>query len=301
MSNEEMVEQIRSRSGDRQELLQALYDRNRGLIYRTVRPYISGGMEEQDAMQEAFLGLLEAVERYDPGRGSFTSCLCLWVRSVVGRWHDNTGDQKRIPVHMRNRIRKYLRLRQEWQQETGEDPPDLAVRHELKITQEQLQDLRRTIREMDPVSLSDPLTGTEDLEIVDSIPDPLIDVELEAVEAVDSCRDAVKIWEAVDNLPENRAEVIRLRYAEQRTMTATAEALGISRERVRQHEDKALRALKRNKTIMQIGRSRGYGSSVYHGGLSRFLLSGSSVVEETVLRRLSPQPEGQIMHNRRPG
>ena len=300
MSNEEMVEQIRSRSGDRQELLQALYDRNRGLIYLTVRPYISGGMEEQDAMQEGFLGLLEAVERYDPGRGSFTSCLCLWVRSVVGRWHDNTGDQKRIPVHMKDRIRKYKQTFRDYMTATGREPEDRILRAVLKISQEQLQDVRRTIKEMEPLSLSDPVPGVEDLTIGDCLPDPLVDVEQDSNEAVDNERDAVRIWEAVDNLPENRAEVIRLRYAEQRTMTATAEALGISRERVRQHEDKALRALKRNKTIMQIGRSRGYGSSVYHGGLSRFLLSGSSVVEETVLRRLSPQPEGQIMHNMRP-
>lgn len=290
MSNEEMVEQIRSRSGDRQELLQALYDRNRGLIYRTVRPYISGGMEEQDAMQEAFLGLLEAVERYDPDRGSFISCLCLWVRSVVGRWHANTEGSKRIPVHMRDRIRKYKQTFRDYMTATGREPEDRILRAVLKISQEQLQDVRRTIKEMEPLSLSDPVPGVEDLTIGDCLPDPLVDVEQDSIEAVDNERDAVRIWEAVDTLPENRAKVIRLRYAEQRSMTATGEALGISRERVRQQESVALRDLKRNKTIKQIGQSRGYGSKVYHGSLSRFLLTGSSVVEEVALRRLEPEP-----------
>lgn len=292
MSNEEMVEQIRSRSGDRQELLQALYDRNRGLIYRTVRPYISGGMEEQDAMQEAFLGLLEAVERFDPDRGSFISCLCLWVRAVVGKWYSDTGEQKRIPEHMRSRIRKYQAVMQEWMQETGQEPEDRILRSALRITQDQLQDLRRTIREMDPVSLSDPVGGVEDLTIGDCLRDPLEDVEQEIIESVDAERDAVRIWEAVDSLPENRAEIIRMRYVEQRTMKATGEALGITGERVRQQESKALQSLRHNKQIKLIGQSRGYGSVVYHGGLGRFRNTGSSIVEDVVLRWLRIQSGG---------
>ena len=293
MSNEQMVEKIRNGSGDRQELLGLLYEGNRGIIYKTVKPYIDSGMEEPDAMQEAFLGLLEAVERFDPDRGSFISCLCLWVRSVVGRWHTNTQDAKRIPVHMVERIRKYQRICQEYRTQTGQEPEDKILRVALRISQEQLEDVRRFLRERDPVSLSDPVPGFEDVTIGDAIPDPLADPEQEAIDAVDDERDAVRIWEAVDTLPDDQPEIIRLRYEQRQSMRQAGERLGCTHDRIRREEDKALRKLKHNKTIRQIGKSRGYGSIVYHGGLSRFMVSGSSIVEEVILRRL--EPDNQIM------
>ena len=286
MSNEEMVEQIRSGSGDRQELLQRLYEVNKGIIYRTVKTYISGGMEEQDAMQEAFLGLLEAVERYDPDRGSFISCLCLWVRAVVGKWHSATSEQKRIPVHMRNRIRKYLKIMQEWQQATGEDPPDPILRHELGISQEQLQDMRRAIREMDPVSLSDPVPGAEDLTIGDCLPDPLEDVEEQIIETVDAERDAVRIWETVDSLPDKQPEILRSRYKQQRSVRQTGENLDLTPAQVRLGEYKALRKLRHNWKILQIVEDGRYCSQVYKGGLQRFRNSGSSIEEYYILKRM---------------
>ena len=293
MSNEQLVDQIRKDTVNRPELLEQLYQQNRPIIFQSVKSFINAGLEEDDAMQTAYFGLLEAVDRYDPERGLFATYLPYWVKAAVSRSMRNTGSVKRIPSYMTDLIGKYSQFRQRWQQETGQDPDDHILRLVLGISQEMLDRVRLTIREKDACSISDQITGAEDLTLEDAIPDPLVDVEGDAIAAVDDDRDAVRIWEAVDNLPENRAEVIRLRYKGQKTMTATGEALGISRERARQQEDKALRALKRNKTILQIGKSRGYGGSkMFHGSLGRFRDTGSSIVEAIVLHKL--EPPGQM-------
>lgn len=294
MSNEELVDQIRQDTVNRPELLGQLYQQNRPIIFQSVKSFIKAGLEEDDAMQTAYFGLLEAVDRYDPERGLFATYLPYWVKAAVSRSMRDTGSVKRIPSYMTDLIGKYSQFRQRWQQETGQNPDDHTLRVVLGVSQEQLDRVRLTIREKDACSISDQITGTEDLTLEDAIPDPLTDVEGEAIAAVDDSRDAVRIWNAVGELPENRAEVIRLRYIDQKTMTATGEALGISRERARQQEDKALRALKRNKTILQIGKSRGYGGSkMFHGGLGRFRDMNSSIVEEIVMKKLDLYSPGQ--------
>ena len=286
MSNEQIVEHLRNHEGNRQELLLNLYEQNSGIIFQTVKPYINTGLEQEDAMQEGFFGMCRAVDEYDPARGTFASCLRLWVRQVVGRWHKNTINTKRLPVHMIERIRKYNIFCQEYERETGRNPPDITIRAALRITQEQLEDLRKALRERELLSLGEIIPGSENITIGDSIPDPAVDVEGDAIETVDTELDARRIWAAVDSLPENRAKVIRLRYEDQKTMSATGEALGISRERVRQQEYKALRTLKRNKEIKQIGRERGYGSTPYHGSISRFRNSGYSIEEDIIIRKM---------------
>ena len=289
MNNEVMVEQIRRNHTNRREMLGELYKRNRPIIYQTVRPFIDGGMEEDDAMQTAFFGLLEAVNRYDPERGRFATYLPYWVRAAVSRSYTDTGRIKRVPGHMADLMRKYTRFCQRWKQEDGAEPADQMVCSVLRISMEQLQDLKRFMVERERVSLSDQIPGAEGVTVADSIPDPLADPEGDAIASVDDEQDARRIWERVDALPELQPKVLRLRYQQQETMSKAAEKLGVTCNQIRQQEDKAMRRLRRDRTLRRIAESRGYGSRVYHGSLSRFLLNGS-IVEELAMKELEQSP-----------
>ena len=288
MSNEELIEQIRS-GGDRAQLLGQLYDQNRGLIYQTVRPFQgSGGSDIDDLMQSAFFGLCEAADRYDPDKGTqFTTYLRPWVRAAVGKSQSIQG-LERLPDFMRQRVLAYRRAATQWQQLTGTAPDDAVMRSRLRITQEQLEQLRKVMRSCETVSLAAPVPGVDDITLEDAIPDPRDRIG-DLCETLDTETDAAILWGEVDALDPRQAAAIRTKFIEGLTASQVAEQLHLTRSQVNDAITRGCSKLRRKRRIKQIAMDHGYSTGdLYGGSLGRWRHSGMSNVEAAVIRRLEP-------------
>lgn len=284
MTNEEIIKKIRTTGDENRDLIAELYQQNTGLIKKIAWPYVCMGMDHDDAMQESFLALLQAVEHYEPSAGAFSTYLSYWIRATLGRALNETANAKRLPAHMCSQITQYKRLCADYEKEFGCAPDDLYIRARLDVTQDQLNQLRQTMHEATVFSLSEPVPGTDDLTIADVVADPADQIG-DAIDDADRKEDARKIWAAVDALQD--ADVIKLRYQERQTMSATAQRLGVTLDKVRRTEKKGLQRLRRNKEIKLIANEYGLGTQqLYGGSLTRFKNSGCSVVEETILKLL---------------
>lgn len=290
MSNEDIVKQIRETGDPDRALILQLYEQNNGLIKQFVRPYVAAGLEQEDALQQAYFAVVEAVEHYDPEAGAlFSTCLMYWVRATVGRELQGTAHTKRIPAHMQERIAQYKRFVREHEAVTGSRPADSLICRHLNVSPAQLENLRRTIYEAGMLSLSEPLPGADD---------PADTLETTIADSADRIQDTIdrmaeeqaarEIWAEVDALGADPARVIRARYADGLTRQAAAEKLNKTPAGIQRAEGRALRDLQHNKTIKRIARDFGYTSrDLYGGSLSAFRNMGSSAVEWAVLKHLN--------------
>lgn len=287
MTNEELINQIRNNNN--RAAMQQLYNQNRGLIYRTIKPYIQySGAETDDLMQTAYFGLNEAVQRFDQNKGNFASYLPHWIRAAIIRSFQDQGKDStvRIPEFMRERIQSYNQISAEYRKLTGEKAPDAFIRHRLKISAEQLNRLKNTIYQLKSVSLSKELQGTDDMTIADIIPDQR-DMISELCDRIDDTTDAQMLWDAVDALDKTESDLIKLRYKDNLTMSQTAAAAGTTVAKTRCAIDRGLGKLKRNRILKQIADERGYYSRELYGGtLASFRYTGDSIIESAVIRRM---------------
>lgn len=285
MTNEQIIERIRTTGDETRELIAQLYTQNTGLILKTSAPYIDAGMEPDDAMQEGYIALVQAVNNYDPKAGAaFSTYLCYWIRATVARAFCNTGNVKRLPASVTRQIYQYKKICQECERETGRAPDDSYLRACMGVNPDQLEFLRQVIRESAVSSLSEKMPGAEDLTIADSVPDPA-DMIGDACDAIDDERAARELWATVDALQDNQPEILKLRYRECRSINATAEQLQTTPGKVKRAESYGLRRLRNSKKIKQIAGDCGYSTAALFGGsLARFKTTGSSIIEETVLK-----------------
>ena len=206
---------------------------------------------------------------------------------TVGRAFKDTNHIKRLPSYLQDRINKYCRIRAEYMATTGEEPTDRYLRAALHLSDDQLDSLRRALYEAETLSLSQPIG--EDPEGGGTLEDVIaddVDAIGAALDRVNDAQDAATLWAAVDSLEDTQAEVVRLRYKDGETLEAAGHALGVSRERIRQHEAKALRRLRNMKEVKRMGADHGYSSLVYAGGLNSFKNTGTSIVEYIALLRM---------------
>lgn len=285
LTNEELVYEIKNHAENAQELTGQLYEQNKGLLRILVRPFINAGMEEADAMQDAYFAIMDAIDHYDPTRGSFNTCLRYSILNTVGKNHSTVN----LPVNMRYLFNRYLKLVQTFETEHGTTPPDGYIRHNLGISQTKLDDLRKVIEESKIFSLSSLIPGTEDLRVADTIADPT-DIIMNTCDHIDDEKDARELWEAVGTLKDKQAEVIRIRYKSGRTIKETAKQLDTSIDKVRRAENYGLQRLRNKKSVQQIARDRGFFTKeLYGGGLGYFRRTGTSVVERAMLRRIDEE------------
>lgn len=283
LSNEDIV--LRIRNGER-DLIGELYERNRGLLRIYVKPYINAGMEEADAMQECFFAILDALERYDPTRGTFNSCLEFSVKNIVGRAFRASRYSKRIPDNLQITISKYNRLINDYIAENGSPPDDYYLCFFLGLSQTQLDDLRTVIKQSKEVSIYEQVPGTEDIIYQDAIQDPEDAIEA-AEEQIDRERARRDLWATVGTLPASQAEIIKARYRDGKTVREITEETGATKGKIRNAESKGLYNLRRKINIKQIARRFDYGTrTLYGGGLNAFMHSHTSPVELAVLKHI---------------
>jgi RNA polymerase primary sigma factor len=234
----------RARAGDAKARTR-LVEKNLRLVVSVAKKYRGYGVPFEDLIQEGNIGLMKAVDKYDPDRGwRFSTYATWWVRQAVGRAVSDKARTIRLPVHMGEKIRKMARTYNGLSAELGREPTDEEVAGRLGWTAEKVREIKSAMP--DATSLDKPLgLGEEASDLGTLVEDRASSEVSEAV-----LRDMEVGWlgEAISRLPERHQHVLVKRYGLDEQETATlaqlAEELKVSKERIRQLQREAERMLR---------------------------------------------------------
>lgn len=213
---------------------------NQRLVYFWAQRYEAKGVPFQDLVQEGNLGLLRAVERYDPERGfRFSTYAVWWIRQAIARAVAAQSRTIRLPVHVQERLQNMRRVAQRMLVSKGRYPTPEELGRAVGLSADEVTDLQLASRL--PVSLSTPLGDDEDHVLEDRVADPGAPSPSRSSEQVQL---SGLISGYLDKLTPRQRFVIELRFGlldgEPRTLEAVGEELGVTRERVRQITEQVL-------------------------------------------------------------
>jgi len=244
----------RIKKGD-PEAIKRLVEGNLRFVVSYVKKYQGMGLGLLDLINEGNLGLVEAAQRFDPDRNvKFISYAVWWIRQAIIHALSQSAHYYNLPQKVSDRISRMNKEKEILKKELGREPSRQELAERLKLTSDEVADLE-LIQERG-FSLSDKITEGEDLEVEDRLSD-----ELEPSVEYQIIRNSIEqqIREVLNELDEREALVLKLRFGidsdEPMTLQEIGEKLGLTRERIRQIEQKAMRKLAHSQKLKQL---RGY-------------------------------------------
>lgn len=242
-AEEEVELALQIEQGD-QEAKKRLAEANLRLVVSIAKRYVGRGMHFLDLIQEGNMGLMKAVEKFDYQKGfKFSTYATWWIRQAITRAIADQARTIRIPVHMVETINKLIRIQRQLLQDLGREPTPEEIGAEMDLTPEKVREILKIAQE--PVSLETPIGEEDDSHLGDFIED------YDATSPADHAAYELlkeQLESVLETLTDREENVLRLRFGlddgRTRTLEEVGKVFGVTRERIRQIEAKALRKLR---------------------------------------------------------